>query len=45
MYQPTMLLQSVLFNKKVNKLTQLNHTYDGTSQAFNLNFTYDGKKG
>lgn len=37
-------LQSVLFNKKVNKLTQLNHTYDGTSQAFNLNFTYDGKK-
>jgi hypothetical protein len=37
-------LQNVLYNNKITKITQINHTYDGTSQAFNLNFTFDGKK-
>ena len=37
-------LQAVLFNNKITKITQINHTYDGASQAFNLNFTYEGKK-
>lgn len=37
-------LQNVLYNKKATKLSQINHTYDGSSQAFELNFTYEGKK-
>ena len=30
--------------QKATKLSQINHTYDGSSQTFELNFTYEGKK-
>ena len=37
-------LKNVLYNSKTNKLTAIQHTYDGTSQAFELKFTFERKK-
>tara|TARA_Y100001938_G_scaffold92786_1_gene127214 strand:+ start:509 stop:1855 length:1347 start_codon:yes stop_codon:yes gene_type:complete len=36
-------LETLLFNTKVNKLTQINPTYDGSSQRFVLKFKFEGK--
>ena len=36
-------LETLLFNTKINKLTQINPTYDGSSQRFVLKFKFEGK--
>ena len=37
-------LKNVLFNSKSNKLSGIQHTYDGTSQAFELKFTFERQR-
>jgi len=37
-------LKGVLYNKKASKLTGISHSYDGTSQSFELKFTYERQK-